>query len=136
MAVDRLDAELSPSRKSCVSRRRGVLIANKRYTLGLEPTRLIPPVRGGHRDPFPENDGMEVVEIETENTTVVAATDIATAEAGTVIVTETETGNTATTITNEDAVGKIKTKTVAVESVTAKKTKGTTENDEGRGKTM
>ena len=78
---------------------------------------------------------MEVVEIETENTTVVAAMGIAAVEAGTVFVTETETGNTAVTITNADADAKTKTKKVVVETVTAKKMKETTENDEGRGKT-
>ena len=140
MAVDRLDAELSPSRKSYVSCRysvcHNVLIANKRYTLGLELTRLTPPVLGGHKGPFPESDGTEAVGIETENTTVVAATGIAAVEAGTVIVTETETGNTAATTTNADAVATIETKTVVVETVTARETKGTTGNDEGRGKTM
>ena len=140
MAADRLDAEHSPSRKSCVSRRhsvlRNVLIANERYTLGLGPIQLIPPVRGGHRGPFPESNEMGVVEIGTESTTIVAAMDTATAEAGTVIVTETETGNTAVTTMNADAVAKIEIKTVAVETVTAREKKGTTENDEGRGKMM
>ena len=140
MVVDRLDAELSPGRKSYASCRhtvqRSVLIANQRYTLGLEPTRSIPHVRGGLRDPFPENGGMEAVEIETENTTAAAATDIVTVEAGTVIVTETEIENTAAMITNADAATKIETKTVAVGSATARGTKGTTENDEERGKRM
>ena len=77
---------------------------------------------------------MEAVETETENTTVVAATDIAAVEAGTVIVTETEIGNTVAMITNAGAVTKIETKTVAVETVTARGTKGTTGNGEGRGK--
>ena len=79
---------------------------------------------------------MEAVEIETENTTAAAATDIVTVEAGTVIVTETETENTAAMITNADAATKIETKTVAVGSATARGTKGTTENDEERGKRM
>ena len=79
---------------------------------------------------------MEAAEIETENATVAAATDIVTVEAGTVTVTETEIGNTVAMITNADAVTKIETKTVAVESVTAKETRETTENDEGRGKRM
>ena len=140
MAADRLDAERSPSRKSCVlcrrSAPRSVLIANKPYTPGLEPIQLIPPVRGGHKGPFPESDEMEAVEIETETTTVAAAMDIATVEAGTVIVTETETGSTAATTMNAGAVAKIETKTVAVETVTARETKGTNENDEGRGKMM
>jgi len=140
MAADRLDAERSPSRKSYVSRRHSVphciLIANKRHTLGLGPTQLIPPVRGGHRGPFPETNEMEVVEIGTESTIVVAATDIASVEAGTVIVTETETGNTVATTMNADAVAKIETKTVAVVTVTARGTKRTTENGEGRGKMM
>jgi len=77
---------------------------------------------------------MEAVEIGTENTTVVAAMDIATAEVGTVIVTGTETGSTAATIMNADAVAKIETKTVVAETVTARGTKRSTENDEGRGK--
>lgn len=140
MAADRLDAEHSPGRKSYVSRRHSVshsiLTANERYTSGLGPTRLIPPVRGGHRDPFLESNGTEVVEIEKETTTVVAPTDIAAVEVGTVIVTETETGNTVATTMNADAVVKTEIKTVAVETVTARKTKGTTENDEGRGKMM
>jgi hypothetical protein len=97
---------------------------------------LIPPVRGGHRDPSPESDEMGVVEIGTESTTIVAATDIATVEAGTVIVTETETGNTVATTMNADAVEKIETKTVVVETVTARETKRTSENGEGRGKMM
>lgn len=79
---------------------------------------------------------MEAAEIETENATVAAAMDIVTVEAGTVTVTETEIGNTVAMITNADAVTKIETKTVAVESVTAKETRETTENDEGRGKRM
>ena len=72
--------------------------------------------------------------IETGSTTAVAATDTAAVEAGTVIVTETETGNTAATITNADAVAKIETKTVVVGTVTARETKETTGNDEGREK--
>ena len=79
---------------------------------------------------------MEAAEIETENATAAAATDIVTVEAGTVTVTETEIGNTVAMITNADAVTKIETKTVAVESVTAKETRETTENDEGREKRM
>lgn len=79
---------------------------------------------------------MEVVGIVTESTTVVAATDIAAAEAGTVIVTEKETGNIAATIMNADAAARRKTKMVVVGTVTAKRMKGNTENDEGRGKTM
>ena len=79
---------------------------------------------------------MEAVEIGAESTTVVAATDVATVEAGTVIVTETETGNTAATTTSVDVAAKIETKIVTVETVTARETKRTTENDEGRGKTM
>ena len=79
---------------------------------------------------------MEAVEIGAESTTVVAATDIATVEAGTVIVTETETGNTAATTTSVDVAAKIETKIVTVETVTARETKRTTENGEGRGKMM
>lgn len=100
---------------------------------------MIPPVRGGRRDPFPKSNGTEVVETVTENITAVAATDIAAAEAGTVIVTETkkgiETGSTAATITNADAVAKTEKKTVAGETVTVIETKGITGSDEGRGKT-
>lgn len=97
---------------------------------------MIPPVRGGRRDPFPESDETEVVEIGAGSTTVVAATDIVTVEAGTVIVTETETENTVATTMNADAVAKIGTKTVAGETATARETKRTTENGEGRGKMM
>ena len=77
---------------------------------------------------------MEVAEIGIENTTVAAATDIATVEAETVIATGTEIGNTEATTMNADAVAKIKTRTAAVETATARKRKGTTESDEGRGK--
>ena len=118
------------------SQRSSVLIADKRYTLGLGPTQLIPPVRVDHKDPFPGSDETEVVEIGAGSTTVVATTDIVTVEAGTVIVTETETGNTVVTTMNADAVAKIGTKTVAVETATARETKRTTENGEGRGKMM
>lgn len=140
MAADRLDAELSPSRKSYVSRchsvPRHVMITDKRYIPGLGPTRSIPPVRGGHIGPFLESDEMEAVEIGTENATVVAATDIAAVEAGTIIATETETGNTVTTTMSADAVARIGTKTVAAGTVTARETKGITGSDEGRGKMM
>lgn len=79
---------------------------------------------------------MGVAEIGIENTTVVAATDIAAVEAGTVIATGTEIGNTVAMNTNADVVAKIETKTAAAETATARETKGTTESDEGRGKTM
>ena len=105
-----------------------------RCALGLEPTPSIPPVHEGHKGPFLESDGMEVVETEKKTTTAAAATDIATAEAGTAIVTGTGPGNTAVMITNADAVTKIETKTAVVVTVTVRETRKTTENDEGRGK--
>ena len=77
-----------------------VLISNERRITGLKLIRLTPPVRGGHKDPFRERDGMDVVKIETESTTAVAV------EAGTVIATETETESNAVTITSEGADAK------------------------------
>ena len=112
-----------------------VLMANKLCTTGLEPIQLTPPARGGRRDPVLGTDGMEVVEIETESTTAVAAMDIAAVEAGTVIATETEIENTAVTITNEGADAKRETRTVAAETETAIEKKRITENGEGRGTT-
>ena len=79
---------------------------------------------------------MEVVEIETKTTIAVAATDIAAVEAGIAIVTETGPGNTAAMTTNADVVTKIETKTAVVGTVTARETKETTGNEEGRGRKM
>ena len=77
---------------------------------------------------------MEAVGIETKTTTVGAATDIGAVEAGIAIVTEKEPGNTAAMITNADDVTKIETKTAVVETVTARGTKRTIGNGEGRGR--
>lgn len=112
------------------------MVANKWYATGLEPIQSTPPVPGSHKDPFPGNNEMELVETVTGTITAAVAMSIAAVEAGTVIVTGTETENIAATITNVGVVVKIEKKTVVGETATAIETKGITESDEGRGKTM
>ena len=113
------------------------MLANKWCASGLEHIQLTPPVRGGHRGPFPGNNGT-VVESVTESIIAVAVTDTATVEVGTVTVTEketgTETGSTAATITNADDVAKIEKKKVARVTATAIEMKRIIENGEERGR--
>jgi len=77
---------------------------------------------------------MEAVGIETKTTTAGAAMDIVAVGAGIAIVTEKEPRNTAAMITNADVVTKIETKTAVVETATARRTKKTIGNGEGRGR--